>query len=203
MKMIRKSLIGMSFVMVSLISVSANVAVIDFNMAAPTTGSLSYAGGSTALNGSYIEVDNIVGIGTPSNAGTTITCDSCLLTFTTGANTGGWDFGSGGSISIIGGASTAGIGTGSTLLSGTFNSASVYQVVPGEFNFEILGAGFNDTKHPDLLTYFGITSNDFVGGLNLSFKIDGAPNVGDAFDSEILYSGDVVNTLVPVPAGQR
>ena len=193
-------LIGMSCVMASLISVSASASTIDFAVNAPTSGTISYDG-STALIGSGIDVDTIVGLSTPLNAGAAISCDGCLLNFTSGANTGGWDFGSGGTISIVGGVSAAGIAGGATLLSGTFDSASVFDVGGGTFNFKITGGSFNDTKHPDLLTYFGMPLVDYQGGLNISFNTTVSPlSVGDAFTSATVFSGNIVNSPVPVPA---
>jgi len=185
---------------VGLLSISANAATIDFGIGAPTPGTISYAGGSTSLIGSGIEVDTIVGLGTTLNPDTIFDCDTCVLGFTTGTNTGGWDFGSGGTISILGGVTAAGIAVGSTLLSGTFDSASVIDVGGGTLNFKITGGSFLDTKHPDLLTFFGLPTGDYVGGFNISFSTSGTPSVGDAFTSNELFSGDVVNSPVPVPA---
>jgi len=184
-----------------LITTTTNASTIDFGLVAPTSGTISYAGGAAPLVGSGIDVDNIVGLATPSNPDAPIACETCILEFTTGASTGGWDFGAGGTISIVGGVSAAGIAGGSTLLSGTFDSASVIDVGGGMFDFKIVGASFFDTKHPDLLAYFGLPGGDYQGGLNISFDMTGSPAFGNAFTSDTLFSGDVVNSpVIPVPA---
>lgn len=182
------------------VSALANAATIDFGIEAPTSGTISYAGGNAPLIGSGIDVNSIVGLGTTLNPDAPIVCNACVLEFTTGANTGGWDFGSGGTISIVGGVPSASIADGSTLLSGTIDSASVFDVGGGTLNFKIAGGSFTDTKHPDLLTYFGLPSVDYVGGLNISFSSIGTPAVGAAITSETIFSGNVVNSPVPVPA---
>ena len=190
----------MVVITLSLAAAVANAAVIDFGVIAPTAGSISYAGGNATLIGTGIDVDNIVGLDTPSNPNASISCDSCILEFTTGANTGDWNFGGGGTISIVGGVSAAGIAAGSTLLSGTFDSATVFDIGGGTFDFKITGASFFDTKHPDLLAYFGMPLGDYLGGMNISFNMIGSPSLGSAFNSDILLSGDIVNSPVPVPA---
>jgi hypothetical protein len=179
-----------------------NAATIDFGIEAPTTGTISYAGGAAPLIGAGIDVDSIVGLDTPLNADAPILCDSCSLEFTTGGSTGGWNFSNGGTIDIIGGVADAGIAGDSTLLSGSFNSASVTDIGGGIFNFKIAGASFLDIKHPDLLAYFGLPEGSYQGGLNISFNtIGGIPNTGEAFTSDTLFSGDVINSpVVPVPA---
>jgi hypothetical protein len=172
--------------------------VLDFGIAAPTSGSLSYAGGTAALIGTSIEVDNVLGLGTPSNDSALIICGSCTLNFTTGNSTGNWEFGSGGTISITGTLPTAGINSNSTLLSGTFGTAKILDLGSGGFEFQVLGSSFTDTKHPDLLSYYGMPNVGYIGGMNISFSTDG--DFGDAFTSNTIFSGDVVNQPVPVPA---
>ncbi len=178
---------------------------LDFNIGAPASGSISYAGSGSALIGSNIEVDNVVGLATPANAGVTSLCISCVLNFNSGALTGSgpqnggwWSFGSGGTISITGGVQLQGgtdIPLGSTLLSGTFNSAFVQDLGS---QFKVTFGSFTDTKHADLLAYYGLTPSPFEGALTLLF---GSINtgVGDAFTSTSVFSGNVVNTPVPVP----
>ena len=201
--MTRVKLSGVLYAFIlALLTTTANAATIDFGIEAPTLGTISFAGGGAALVGADIDIDSIVGLDTPSNSNTPISCDSCVLSFTTGAHTGNWNFGAGGEITIIGGASNGGeiVAGGETLLSGTFVSATVFDVGGGSFNFKIIGASFTDTKHADLLAYFGMPAGDYLGGLNISFRTYGLPDVGDAFDQSALFSGDVINTPVPVPA---
>lgn len=184
----------------ALLTTTTNASTIDFGIEAPTLGIISFAGGAAPLVGAGIQVDSIVGLDTPSNPDTVISCDGCVLNFETGAHTGGWNFASGGNISIVGGAAAAGIGGGETLLSGTFLSATTFDVGGGFFNFKIAGASFTDEKHEDLLDYFGMPAGDYLGGLNISFSTFGIPAVGAAFTTYALFSGDIVNTAVPVPA---
>lgn len=179
---------------------------IDFNISSPTSGTISYGGGGGALIGSGIEVDNVVGLSTPANSNVVSPCLSCILNFTsgslTGSGSGSWAFGPGGSISITGGAQLQGstdIPLGSTLLSGTFNNASVQGL--GGQGFKVTFGSFNDTKIPELLTYYGMTAGTpFQGALTLLFSAtdNGA---GSPFASSAVFGGSVANTaLVPAPA---
>jgi len=181
----------------------ATANTLDFGIGAPTSGSLSYAGGGAALIGSGIQVDDVVGLETPSNDNVTSLCDSCLLDFTTGGSTGSWVFGSGGTITITGGidfpdATPDITDTNTVLLSGTFDSAQILDLGSGQFEFQILGASFTDTKDPDLLSFYGLPDVQYIGGMNLSFQTSAA--MGESFTTTDLLSGDVVNQPVPVPA---
>jgi hypothetical protein len=184
---------------------------LDFNISAPTSGTISYDGSGGGLVGSNIEVDNVVGLSTPANNNVTSLCLSCVLNFTSGsltgaggpppsgANNGWWSFGSGGTITITGGVQLQGstdIALGSTLLSGTFNSAFVQDLGS---QFKVTFGSFTDTKHIDLLAYYGLTPSPFEGALTLLF---GSVNsgVGEAFTSTSVFSGNVVNAPVPLPA---
>ena len=198
----------------SFISSPAMAVELDFNLSAPTSGTISYAGSGGDLIGTNIEVDNVVGLSTPAHDGTTSLCISCLLNFTSGTlsnsggatttNNGWWNFGPGGSITITGGVQLQGgtdIPLGSTLLSGTFNSAFVQDLGS---QFKVTFGSFSDTKHADLLSYYGLTPGPFSGALTLLF---GSTNggIGSAFTSTSVFSGGVVNTPssvapVPVPA---
>src|SRR5207247_8694563 len=95
--------------------------VLDFKVPAlqPTTAHIDYAGGSAPLVGTGIVVDSVVGLDTPLNAGVALTCIACTLDFTTGANTRGWTWGGGGTITITGAADGA---SGTTLMTGSFDS---------------------------------------------------------------------------------
>ena len=179
---------------------------LDFNISAPTSGTISYGGGGGALIGSNIEVDNVVGLSTPANANVTSVCFSCLLNFNSGTLTGSgpqnggwWSFGSGGTISITGGVQLQGgtdILPGSTLLTGSFNNAFVQDLGS---QFKVTFGSFSDTKNADLLSYYGLTpGTPFQGALTLLFA---APDngAGSAFTSTSVFSGNVVNAPAPVP----
>jgi hypothetical protein len=177
----------------------SQAATLDFGILAPTPGTLSFGGGTNPLIGTGIEVDNITGLDTSVNAGLTIDCENCVLGFSTGNSTGGWNFGSGGSITVTGTASAAGTGTDVDLLSGSFNNATIVEISTGLFEFQITGGSFTDTKDPDLLKFYGLpTDVGYIGGFNLSFSTTAA--AGDDFSTIELFSGDIVNQPVPIPA---
>lgn len=189
---------------------NVQAAQVDFNISAPTTGSVIYSGGNSALVGSNIDVDNIVGLNTPLNNNVLSICATCTLNFTTGNfesyDGTTWTFMGGGSIEVIGGVDFQDlpvgedIPAGTTLLSGTFNEASVVELPSGTFEFSILGGSFIDTKDPQLLAYYGLPDVDYQGGLNISFEAVFIGNPG-GFESTQIFSGDIVNTPVPLPAG--
>jgi hypothetical protein len=111
----------------------ARASSITFLGAAPTAGSLSYAGGTTPLVGSNISLDLIVGTATPLHPGGAALCIGCVLDFVTGDFVVGdptaWIFQDGGSFSIVGGVDLTGdgligagdIANGTTLISGAFS----------------------------------------------------------------------------------
>ena len=182
---------------------SAMAMQLNFNIIAPTTGSIAYAGTGGALIGTNIDVDNVVGLSTPANANVTSTCLTCTLNFTSGVNTsvggGTWQFGPGGSISITGGVdfqgSTPDIALGSTLLTGTFSSATVSDAGV----FEVTFGSFTDVKHPSLLSYYGMPSGNYDGSLTILFT--GVVGPGNAITSTTIFGGSIANiAAVPVPA---
>src|SRR5437773_1553611 len=170
--------------------------VLDFHVPAgtilvPQTGVISYGGGLDPLVGTGIVVDSVVGLDTPSNDGVVLPCISCTLDFTTGANTGGWNWAGGGTITITG---TADGATG-TLMTGSFDSASV--IAFGD-TFKFAGAAFTDTKDSTLTTFYGLPPGaTWAGNFGLTFFASGS--TGQAFSSSLVGSGDVTNSL-PEPA---
>ena len=117
-----------------------------------------------------------------------------------------WTFGGGAntSITIRGGVfdtvtQQTVIQPGTLLLSGTFGGAQVVPVfnLPG-INFSIIGAWFQDWKNPLLLELFGLAGPElWNGAFNLSLNLANLPD--NAFRSSAVYSGDLVNTPVPIP----
>ena len=193
-----------------LVGPAAMAVELDFNLSAPTSGTISYGGGGGALIGSNIEVDNVVGLFTPANSNVTSVCFSCLLNFNSGnlsgsgpQNGGWWSFGSGGTISITGGVQLQGgtdIPSGSTLLAGSFNNAFVQDL--GVQGFKVTFGSFSDTKNADLLSYYGMTpGTPFQGALTLLFAATDN-GTGTPFTSTSVFSGNVVNApaAVPLPA---
>src|ERR1700683_3363254 len=73
----------------------------QWNITNGTTGSYSYAGGASILTGTGIGVENIVGSPTPVETGSPneLAIVGGVLDFTSGANTGGWTWGSPGTLS--------------------------------------------------------------------------------------------------------
>ncbi|TPW10909.1 MAG: hypothetical protein FD130_2101 [Halothiobacillaceae bacterium] len=186
--------------------------IIDMGFTVPTPGSIGYNGGSAPLIGTNIEIDSIVAQSTPLHDSIASACVSCAMQFTSGsfstynAALQTWSFNGGGAISVVGGVDFSDvaytdIALGSTLLSGTFGSASVTKLPTGLFDFRIAAGSFTDNKHPELLAYYGLPLNvPYEGGFNLSFSA--TPLTNNGFASTVLYSGDLVNspTEVPLPA---
>ncbi len=186
--------------------------VLDFGIQAPTPGVISYAGGTKPLVGKNIQVDNVLGLGTPAHDNATVNIIGGLLNFTTGNFSGAsttpsaWDFSGGGTITLTGcadldhdgGACDAQDASG-TLLTGTFDNATVLAMSSVS---KILGAGVIDIKNPQLAQFFGLPfgSTDFyTGGLNLSFRASGLPP--HSFRSSVALSGDMFDSPpLPEPA---
>ncbi len=130
-----------------------------------------------------------------------------VLSFTTGPLTGfsptEWDFGGGASssITITGAVPAAGITDPNTvLLSGTFDLAKVIYLVNSLFTFNVAAAGFQDTKAPALVEYFGIPAGTpFIGSFNLSFNTEAGQVPPGSFASVTMGSGNLFNVPVPIP----
>jgi hypothetical protein len=130
-----------------------------------------------------------------------------LLNFTTGNLTGfdqyHWNFGGGGPASIVltGGISTLGIPDNSTLLTGTVMSALVTYHADNQ-TFRVLDETLLDTKN-DVLEkyYYGQNYPGWLGGLNLSFIANNGNPPPNAFASDLIASGDIINNQpIPEPA---
>lgn len=189
-------------------------AVLDFNIAPPAGGSISYDGTATgSLVGSGIRVATVTGEGTPLNDGVTLQIVGGVLNFATGpyvdSSANSWSFGGGPDsfISIIGSIEgmncpppycqeqSVGGGPG-WLLWGGFGNAEVTTIGTG---YKIAGAAFWDYKCYELLAFFGLGDYAFqplAGNFNISFDASGVPP--GAFTSTRVGSGDVQNT-VPEP----
>lgn len=190
-------------------SASAATSQLVFGINPPTSGSISYAGGSSPLTGTSISVDNIIGINTPNNSSVSSQCISCTLNFSSGsfvnynAPTQTWNFNGGGAITVTGGVdlganSSVDIPVNTTLLSGAFNSASVTKLPTGFFDFRIAAGSFTDMKDAALLAFYGLPIGaNYAGGLGLTFSAQG---IGNAFTSTSIFGGSIVNAPVPVPA---
>jgi hypothetical protein len=181
-------------------------AFIDFGVVAPTAGSISYAGGTAPMIGTGIQVDNVVGLNTPSQNFVARNCLSCVLNFTTGnlisSTSSLWDFGSGGSLLLTGtvdlngdGVVSAGDATG-LLMSGSFSAASVNV---SSLVFKVAAASFASVLNTALTNFYGTDPAPFTyqSGLNMSFWSTAMPP--GAFASSTVLSGDVV-AATPEPA---
>jgi hypothetical protein len=181
-------------------------AVIDFGVVAPTAGVISYAGGVTPMIGSGIQVDNVVGIGTPSQNFVARNCLSCVLNFATGnllsSGANLWSFGGGGNLTLTGTVDLNGdglVGTGDAtgvLMSGYFSAASVSVQ---NLVFRVAAASFSSVLSTALTNFYGTDPSPFTyqSGLNVSFMSSAIPPAG--FTSGPLLSGDVV-AATPEPA---
>ena len=184
---------------------------LDFGVIAPTTGTLSYAGGVSPFVGTSISVDEVVGLdGTPLNNGVTRDIFGGDLDFTTGAYIGdgtNWIFGPGGSITITGGVDLNNNGVldagdvpaGTILLIGTFTSPTT--ILTSGPSLRIISSGsFDDIKDDQLAGFYGLPGTGFgwTGGFGLGFVSQNAP--GSSFSSTIPTSGDLINfPIVPEP----
>jgi hypothetical protein len=200
--MVKKLLITLVLVLAMCVTVQASS--LDFGVIAPTPGTIDYGTTSnTRLVGTNIQVDNVTGLGTPFNNGTTLPITGGLLDFISGPITGTdplhWDFVGAGPISITG--AILG-GLNEVLMSGTFTEVHVVDgVTPG--TFEVAIAAFFDRKAEDLAHYFydGGFPTLWDGNLNISFQVAAniTPGIGNYFISTQVLSGDVVNNPVPIP----
>lgn len=176
--------------------------LLDFGVITPNppSASISYAGGAAPLIGANIEVDEVVGLGTPLNNNVVTDITSGVLSFTTGNFTSStpttWNFGSGGSITIMGDDGLGAPGV-TALLSGSFLSAVVTNIGGA---FKIAGSAFLSIVDPDLAAFYGLTggaTNQFGGSFNLMFVAAGTPPGG--FASSQVLSGDIVVSPAPEP----
>jgi hypothetical protein len=174
---------------------------LDFGIVAPTTGSISYAGDGAPLVGTDISVDKVT---LTDGSHVVDLVFGGLLNFTTGTGAGQlpWSWGSGGSITLVGGVDTnhdgvldtGDISIGTTLLTGHFGSASVYYD-NGEFLMSV--ASFTDVKDETLLKHFDLPVGiEYAGNFNIRFV---APfSIGQPFSSNQVVDGDIFNTIPPV-----
>jgi hypothetical protein len=192
------------------LALPAQAVILDFTLGLtnPPNAVISFAGYQAGppevfppLVGANIDVSFVQDLENPAPP---IAITGGRLGFTTGPLTGWsgteWDFGGGpdSTITIIGGIPALGIADGTTLLTGKFGTATVFKITG---RFDITGAVFQDSKNEELCRYFGIDPGTPWGGeMNLSFIPSGNVTPPGAFCSQIVGSGDLLNTPVPVPA---
>jgi hypothetical protein len=154
------------------------------------------------LNGTGLMVTGVTGNETALNSGMTLPITNGLLNFQTGAFTGKtgnvWNFDSAGTIALQGGISAINVPANTTLLTGSFLSASVTELSLGSYQFDIVGATFGNTDNPSIYQYYGVPTGSIgSGALNLSFI--GTSNAGGGFTSTNNFGGVVVDSPTPVP----
>jgi hypothetical protein len=200
-------------------STPTQAALLDFVIEPPHPGGSISFDGSNTLVASGLSVARVIGVDTPANDTVTAQCIDCTLAFNSGAfdsySANLWDFGPGGSITIFGGVDLTGdsdtndvadIASGSLLLTGSFNAARVLGLNGGTYSFQIAGGDFLDSKHVDLLSFYGLPiASSYQGNLNLSFLAqlnpDSNPLTADfASIANGIGSGDIINQpIVPIP----
>ena len=197
-------ILALGLVLGGAFALPAQATTLDFTLGFLPGGTVSFAGGSAPLVGAGIDVSFVVDKDTLNPA---IPVTHGVLSFTSGPFTGiatnEWDFGGGPSsfIKITGAVPAAGITDPNTvLLSGTFDLARVIYITNPLFTFTVAAAGFQDTKDPALLAYFGISAGTpLIGSFNLSFNTAAGQIPPGAFASTTMGSGNLFNVPVPIP----
>jgi hypothetical protein len=177
---------------------------IDYN-SGDNGGTICYSAGT--LTGTDIEIDNAVAAGYNSlNFASSSTTLNFSMTNATYLGGGNYSF-TGGTIEIVSTDGSVSNGTAVTLLSGSWDSSQVVSLYTlSDGTMKIMFGGFNDSKNEMLLSLLRIDSYQdsnhmipgFVGGLNLQFLVPAGS--ASASCSAQVYSGDVTNSSVPIPA---
>lgn len=173
---------------------------LEFSINFPTPGIVSYGGGGGPLVGSNIQVDSVTGIDTLLNAGQTLVCQACALSFQTGNFAADLSplffFASGGIVSITGAIPALAL-SGVTLLTGDFSTALLdVQVAGPTASLHLTSSMLDDTKNDVLLDFFGLPHSGYTGEFRLDFLATGA--LPDAIISLSVLGGSVTNN-VPGP----
>ena len=174
-------------------------------------GTISYDGVGGPLVGTDIVFQQVIGVDTPANSGTSLFCwpVNCLLNFTTGDNlTEGppiYTFAGGGSLTLTGGLNTAADGSGiqvvasGTLLAsnGNFDTPAIV-LGGGGSSAQFTGVGF-DFKDEDLTAFYGI-DQDVFSFANTVLSLQGATFDAEGGFTATVTDADFSNTAVPEPA---
>jgi hypothetical protein len=203
----RNLLLASLFTATLILSAGAAHAALSITYTVGNSGAISYDGTPTGdLIGNNLNVTALTGNETLNNAGTALPVTGGLLNFATGAltsHTGNvWNFGSGGTITMLGEISAiSGVPASSTLLSGNFLSASVTQLSLGTYQFNIVGATFGDTDNPNIYAFYGVPAgSSCTNALALSFE--GTSYGANGFTSTNSFGGTLIDSPVvtPIPA---
>lgn len=198
------------------LTLPAQAYLLDFTVSSINPGVfISYGGGYPSgppLVGSNLKVIDVTlmdDLGRKLSP--TITIHNRILNFQTGPQvyyfsnipsaTYLWMFGGispQGSITLQGGIPSLNMSDGTTLLSGSFGTASVTEPAPvsGNSFFYVAGSNFTDNKNDVLLAYLGIPRQTANGNFNPGFAASFASAPG-AFTSTMVTSGNILNHLAP------
>jgi PEP-CTERM motif-containing protein len=167
-------------------------------------GTVSWTGGSSALIGSNILINTVLGIDTPANAGNPgFGVTGGQLNFSTGSFAGTsldsfgntvYTYNGGGDFTITGGIAAAGIANGSQLLTGSLVGATLTSA-----GLELFTGSGTDTKNPSLVSFFGLGPNTlfrFGPATTTLYNMTNTQNGGFTANAQ---STDVSNTVVPEP----
>lgn len=197
--------------------------ILDFVMVVPTSGTISYNGGSKGgaknpLVGSAISVRYVVGLDTPQHNLVKLDLIGGLLNFQTGnffsSNATTWFFNGGGFFTLTAqcididrdGDTTCDIhdivpdldGVPGLVLSGMWDNALVQETNPKNKTSKLEGGLIQDLVWQQLLGYYGL-ENPPVGNLNGDFNLTmlatGNPN--KSLKSTRLLSGDFADVNIP------
>lgn len=178
---------------------SASAIQLQFDDISDQGGTISYDGSTNGvLVGSNIIFDTITAVNTPSNVSEVLSITNGRLNFTTGeiASTGTnfWSFAPGGTFTLTGGVEDSSgamiVPAGSTLVSGSFTNNSF--VIGDELELNFGGAG-EDSKHPSLLSFYGIDENADFTFVNTELALRDISIIGDGF-SGIVTDSDLTNS---------
>ncbi len=194
---------AMALVLCGALTMMAQASFLDFGVVAPTSGTIDFGTSSLfRLIGKNIQVDNIVGDGTPQNPGVTLSLSNAVLNFTSNTNLAifpdHWEWTGAGPITINGGVPALNIPDNTPLMTGTFDNITVHKV---NDVFMVSTSVFTDFKDVTLAHYFydGALPPSWTGEFNIGFLVDGNPIPGDFFISNPVTSGDILNHPVPLP----
>ena len=208
MRRVLKGLLLTSFVLAIVLGVlipltpCSALPLLEVSINFPSGGNISYDGAGGPLVGTGVSVDAAAGDGVAVNLA------GAVLSFASGPFSGfsanSWYFGPGGSFSImdVDGDSALQIDPNTTLLSGSFNEASVLQLVAIPalgFSWDLTLGSLGDVVVNDtLLQYLGLPSGGYGGAFDLSFIGPGVqPPSG--FTSRTVVRGDML-LHTPEPA---
>jgi len=172
-----------------------------------SSGTYSWAGGSSALMGANLGIQDVVGNGTPLFNGQAFSITDGLMNFTSGAYNGvagsTWSWGPGGTFNVMGciAGVTATSCTGSNnvvLLSDDFQSITIVPI--GGSNFDIEFGQISGTINAAVASHFGLSSTSFAMS-NFVTVSDTTAKAGTAFTGNNL--GGMIDAVDPVATAEN